>query len=107
MRRLPESDTAPGSRGPTGVSSTSHGFAASSSSARPAAAAAAPTADFRPSRRSSTTTNGAAPTPRCRSSDDRGCLGPCALANVVLLLFDGHALWFHSVNADPLVLILY
>jgi len=36
-----------------------------------------------------------------------GCLGPCALANVVLLLFDGHALWFHSVNADPLVLILY
>ena len=26
---------------------------------------------------------------------------------MVLLLFDGHALWFHSVNADPLVLILY
>src|SRR5207247_10173773 len=36
-----------------------------------------------------------------------GCHGSCALANVVLLLFDGHALWFHSVNADPLVLILY
>jgi cobaltochelatase CobN len=36
-----------------------------------------------------------------------GCLGPCVLANVVLLLFDGHALWFHSVNADPLVLALY
>jgi nitrile hydratase accessory protein len=36
-----------------------------------------------------------------------GCLGPCALANVVLLLFDGQALWFHSVNADALVLALY
>jgi len=36
-----------------------------------------------------------------------GCLGPCVLANVVLLLFDGHAQWFHSVNADPLVLALY
>jgi cobaltochelatase CobN len=36
-----------------------------------------------------------------------GCLGPCALANVVLLLFDGQALWFHSINAEPLVLALY
>ena len=36
-----------------------------------------------------------------------GCLGPCALANVVLLLFDGQAQWFHSVNADRLVLALY
>lgn len=36
-----------------------------------------------------------------------GCLGPCALANVVLLLFDGRALWFHSVNSDALVLDLY
>ena len=36
-----------------------------------------------------------------------GCLGPCALANVVLLLFDGQAQWFHSVNADGLVLALY
>ena len=36
-----------------------------------------------------------------------GCLGPCVLANVVRLQFDGHALWFHSVNADPLVLALY
>jgi cobaltochelatase CobN len=36
-----------------------------------------------------------------------GCLGPCALANVVLLLFDGQALWFHSVNSEPLVLALY
>ena len=36
-----------------------------------------------------------------------GCLGPCALANVVLLLFDGQALWFHSVNSEALVLALY
>src|SRR5262245_24944789 len=36
-----------------------------------------------------------------------GCLGPCALANVVLLLFDGHALWFHSVNSEVLVRALY
>jgi len=36
-----------------------------------------------------------------------GCLGPCVLANVVLLLFDGRARWFHSINADALVLALY
>jgi hypothetical protein len=26
---------------------------------------------------------------------------------VVLLLFDGQALWFHSINSDRLVLALY
>ena len=36
-----------------------------------------------------------------------GCLGPCALANVALLLFDGEALWFHSVNSEAVVLALY
>lgn len=36
-----------------------------------------------------------------------GCLGPCALANVALLLFDGQALWFHSINSVPLVFHLY
>jgi cobaltochelatase CobN len=36
-----------------------------------------------------------------------GCLGPCALANVILLLFDGQALWFHSINSDALTLALY
>jgi nitrile hydratase accessory protein len=36
-----------------------------------------------------------------------GCLGPCALANVVLLLFDGQAQWFHSINSDALVVMLY
>jgi cobaltochelatase CobN len=36
-----------------------------------------------------------------------GCLGPCALANVVLLLFDGEALWFHSMDSEAHVLALY
>ena len=36
-----------------------------------------------------------------------GCLGPCALANVVLLLFDGRALWFHSIDSEGLVRALY
>ena len=32
-----------------------------------------------------------------------GCLGPCALANVVSLVFDGKSIWFHSVNSPWLV----
>jgi nitrile hydratase accessory protein len=36
-----------------------------------------------------------------------GCLGPCALANVALLLFDGQALWFRELNDAPLVLALF
>lgn len=36
-----------------------------------------------------------------------GCLGPCALANVAMLLFDGQALWFHSIDSDALVVALY
>jgi nitrile hydratase accessory protein len=36
-----------------------------------------------------------------------GCLGPCALANVAMLLFDGQAFWFHSLNSEALVLALY
>jgi nitrile hydratase accessory protein len=36
-----------------------------------------------------------------------GCLGPCALANVALLLFDGQAQWFHSINSAPLVRAIY
>jgi nitrile hydratase accessory protein len=36
-----------------------------------------------------------------------GCLGPCALANVVLLLFDGEAQWFHSINSEDRALALY
>ena len=36
-----------------------------------------------------------------------GCLGPCALANVTLLLFDGQAQWFHSINSERLAIALY
>jgi cobaltochelatase CobN len=36
-----------------------------------------------------------------------GCLGPCALANVVLLLFDGEAQWFHSINSDSLAVAVH
>jgi len=36
-----------------------------------------------------------------------GCLGPCALANVALLLFDGQAQWFHSVNSAAMAVALY
>ncbi|MGI8552345.1 MAG: cobaltochelatase subunit CobN [Dehalococcoidia bacterium] len=36
-----------------------------------------------------------------------GCLGPCPLANVVLLLFDDHHIWFHSLNDDRRILALY
>jgi cobaltochelatase CobN len=32
-----------------------------------------------------------------------GCLGPCALANVASLVFDGKSIWFHSVNSEWLV----
>jgi cobaltochelatase CobN len=28
-----------------------------------------------------------------------GCLGPCLLANVASLVFDGKSVWFHSVNS--------
>ena len=27
-----------------------------------------------------------------------GCLGPCVLANVACLVFDGRSIWFHSVG---------
>ena len=36
-----------------------------------------------------------------------GCLGPCALANVALLLFDGEAQWFHSINSDTRAIAIY
>ena len=36
-----------------------------------------------------------------------GCLGPCALSNVVLLLFAGHEVWFHSVTGDAQVIEIY
>lgn len=36
-----------------------------------------------------------------------GCLGPCALANVVMLLFDGQSHFFQSVNSAATVYALY
>jgi cobaltochelatase CobN len=36
-----------------------------------------------------------------------GCLGPCALANVVSLVFDGKSIWFHSVNSEWQVRQIY
>jgi cobaltochelatase CobN len=32
-----------------------------------------------------------------------GCLGPCVLANVASLVFDGKSMWFHSVNSPWVV----
>ena len=36
-----------------------------------------------------------------------GCLGPCALANVASLVFDGRAVWFHSVDTPWHVRLIY
>src|SRR6266545_2700786 len=36
-----------------------------------------------------------------------GCLGPCPLANVAMLLLDGRPYWFHSLNDDALIVTLY
>ena len=39
--------------------------------------------------------------------NNAGCLGPCPLANVVLLMFDARAIWFHSINTEGHVLAIY
>ena len=36
-----------------------------------------------------------------------GCLGPCALANVASLMFDGRSVWFHSVNTPEAVNLIF
>src|SRR3954470_10152805 len=36
-----------------------------------------------------------------------GCLGPCPLANVVLILFRGRSLWLHSINNAEDVASIY
>ena len=36
-----------------------------------------------------------------------GCLGPCALSNVVLLLYAGHEVWFHSVTGDAQIIAIF
>ena len=35
------------------------------------------------------------------------CLGPCALANVASLMFDGQAMWFHSVDSTSRVRLIF
>ncbi|HEY0581067.1 MAG TPA: cobaltochelatase subunit CobN, partial [Chloroflexota bacterium] len=35
-----------------------------------------------------------------------GCLGPCTLANVAMLIFDGRTTYFQSLNSEALVLAL-
>lgn len=36
-----------------------------------------------------------------------GCLGPCPLANVVLILFGGQSIWLHSINTPEHVTAIY
>jgi cobaltochelatase CobN len=36
-----------------------------------------------------------------------GCLGPCALANVVLIQFLGQSVWLHSINSVDDVALIY
>jgi cobaltochelatase CobN len=36
-----------------------------------------------------------------------GCLGPCALANVALLLYAGREVWFHSIATEEQILAIY
>jgi cobaltochelatase CobN len=36
-----------------------------------------------------------------------GCLGPCALSNVALLLYGGHQIWFHSITGDEQVIAIF
>ena len=36
-----------------------------------------------------------------------GCLGPCPLANVVLIQFHGQSVWLHSINSPEDVTLIY
>ena len=36
-----------------------------------------------------------------------GCLGPCPLANVVLILFRGETVWLHPINHPEDVKLIY
>ena len=35
------------------------------------------------------------------------CLGPCSLANLTMLIFDGAAVWLQNMHTDAQVLALY
>lgn len=36
-----------------------------------------------------------------------GCLGPCPLANVILIVFRGRTVWLHSINSPDDVTLIY
>jgi cobaltochelatase CobN len=36
-----------------------------------------------------------------------GCLGPCPLANVILIQFHGQSVWLHSINSPSDVTLIY
>jgi hypothetical protein len=36
-----------------------------------------------------------------------GCLGPCPLANVILILFHGQSVWLHSIDSPEDVSLIY
>lgn len=36
-----------------------------------------------------------------------GCLGPCALSNVALLLYAGREIWFHSITGDEQICAIF
>ena len=36
-----------------------------------------------------------------------GCLGPCPLSNVALLFFDGHSIWFQSINGEAQICAIF
>lgn len=38
---------------------------------------------------------------------ESGCLGPCPLANVVLVVFDGRSAWFHSISSEKQVVAIF
>jgi cobaltochelatase CobN len=36
-----------------------------------------------------------------------GCLGPCAVLNVALLIYQGSSVWLHSINSESDVHLIY
>ena len=87
--------------------STCPGDRATCSCARPVAAVGTPSAATRRCPRSCMTGNGSADKWRNRVHlTIGGCLGPCVLANVTMLIFDGRTLYFQSLNNEALVLAL-
>jgi cobaltochelatase CobN len=36
-----------------------------------------------------------------------GCLGPCSVPNIVMLIYRGETIWFHSINSNYDVVLIY